>query len=221
MKFLRRLLVPVLVAASALVAIAAAAPAGPQDLGQGLAYVRVRNLAEDDSTLEAALSTGGPLVVDLRQAAARPEDAKLLEHALGLRRGRELLCVLVGPGTSPALAGILTTSPVHFTTLGIRGSVPAPRVVIEQPAEKDRAAYAAWDAGTPLATLVSGKIEKDRYDEASLMNDFSNGNTSGEPPEPDPTAKKAGADKPAPLVDRVLQRAINLHRALAAIKARS
>jgi hypothetical protein len=198
-----------------------AAPVSPRDLGQGLAYFRVHTLADDAKALEAAVEADGPLVVDLRYAAARTEDIPLFDHALARRRGTELLCVLVSPATAPGLATAFTAAKTRFVTLGVEGSVPTPRVVVAQTAETDRRAYDALETGTPLAALLSGKIEKDRYDEAALMNDFSNGNTSGEPPEPDPKAAKTGPEKAPVLVDRVLQRAVNLHRALAAIKPRS
>ena len=76
-------------------------------------------------------------------------------------------------------------------------------------------------AGTPVETLISGKIEKDRYDEATLVQEFKNGNPEAAPPQPpDPTAAKAtdAPAKPPVLVDRVLQRAVHLHAARLALR---
>lgn len=101
-------------------------------------------------------------------------------------------------------------------TLGAPGSAPAPNVVVQTAAAADRRAYDALETGTPLATLISGKVEKDRFDEATLVKEFKNGNPDASPPPlPDPTALKSAAapEKLVPLTDRVLQRAVHLHRA--------
>jgi hypothetical protein len=223
MMILSRRLVALLAAAAGLAAPCLAAPDSTQDLGQGLAYFRVHALADDSGALITALEANGALVLDVRYATARKEDAALFDHALAQHRGPALLCVLVSPATPPALADSIGTAPVRLTTFGVTGSVPAPRVAVaEQAPETDRRAYEAFDSGTPLAGLISGKIKKERYDEVSLMNDFSNGNTSAEPPpEPDLKSVKDAPVRPAALIDRVLQRAVDLDRALAAIKPRS
>jgi hypothetical protein len=221
MIFTRRL--PLLFAVLGCLAPAIAAGPGPnQDLGEGLAYFRVHSLADDAKALETAVAADTALVIDVRFAAVRAGDAPLFEQALAKHHGPALLCVLVSPSTAPELSGPLAAVPGRVATLGIAGSVPAAKVIVDQPAETDRRAYDAFESGTALAALISGKIEKDRYDEAALMNDFSNGNTSGEPPPaPDQKALKAAPEKPPALVDRVLQRAVHLYRALAAIKPRS
>jgi hypothetical protein len=100
-------------------------------------------------------------------------------------------------------------------TLGVKGSRPEPLVVIAQTAEADRAAYAALKSGTPLAQLISGKIEKERFDEAALVKEFKNGNHDALPPGATTASDKESA---APPVDRVLQRALHLHHALQALK---
>mgnify|MGYP000984374420 CR=1 FL=1 len=71
--------------------------------------------------------------------------------------------------------------------------------------------------------VTTGKIEKERFDEATLVQEFNNGNPDAEPPPlPDPTQPKLNEAAPvkAPLIDRVLQRAIQLHRALLALENR-
>jgi len=58
------------------------------------------------------------------------------------------------------------------------------------------------------------------------VHEFKNGHPDAEPPPaPDPTAAKPAGDTaketpPVPPTDRVLQRALHLHRALLALKAR-
>ncbi|MBI2515716.1 MAG: hypothetical protein HYV95_02260 [Opitutae bacterium] len=199
------------------------------DLGQGLGYLRVHSLNADEQAVTEALGSGQALVLDLRGAIADKLNAKELRDTLALRGGKEPLFVLVGPLTPPDLTETLATAPGKPVTLGVRAAVPAPQVVVQQAPETDLRAFEALESGLPLADLISGKIEKERYDEAALMNDFRNGNTEAEPPAPaDPTAtapatKPKGAEKAekAPvLIDRVLQRAVHLHRALLALRPR-
>jgi hypothetical protein len=196
--------------------------ATPVDLGSGLSYVRVHSFAVDEAALTTALAANNPLVVDLRYTSAAPENAETFYRVLARHTGPAPLFFLVSPSTPAALAETLAASSVKFISLGVKDSLPAAKVVVLQPADVDKRAYEALESGLPLADLLSGKIEKNRYDEASLMNDFRNGNTEPEPPPgPDPAAKHDETVKRAPvLMDRVLQRAVHLYNALQAIKAR-
>ncbi|MDI1249311.1 MAG: hypothetical protein PSV13_10650 [Lacunisphaera sp.] len=193
------------------------------DLGQGLSYLRVHSPAD---SFKAAAGTGA-LVLDLRYAMADETSAAELKSTLAARPANMPLFVLVSPDTPAVLAPIIHQSPA--LTLGIAGARPAPKVVVRAEAAADRSAYIALETGTALAPLVSGKVEKERYDEASLVEEFKNGNLDAQPPAaPDPTAAtagqpeepKAGGDpaKPAVPTDRVLQRAVHLHRALLALR---
>jgi hypothetical protein len=194
------------------------------DLDQGLSYLRIHSVADSEVALRQALPGDGALVLDLRYATANDASAAALRSALAGRSSNVPLYILVSPATPPALGPIINASPA--LTLGIGGSLPAPRVVVQPDATGDRRAYDALDAGTALAQLISGKIEKERFDEATLVQEFKNGNPDAHPvTPPDPTAPKPGdaAEKepPVPPVDRVLQRAVHLHRALLALKPRS
>lgn len=193
------------------------------DLGQGLSYLRIHSVTDAEVALRKAVPGAGALVLDLRYATAGDESAAALQTALAGRSPNNPLFILVSPATPPALGSVISASPA--LTLGAAGSLPAPKVVVQTDAATDRRAYDALEAGTPLAKLISGKIEKERFDEATLVQEFKNGNPDAAPaPTPDPTAAKpAGApekEPPAPLVDRVLQRAVHLHRALLALKSR-
>ncbi len=196
--------------------------ATPLDLGSGLSYVRVHSFPADEVALTTALAANSSLVVDLRYTSDATENAETFYRILAKHTGPAPLFFLVSPSTPAALAETLAASSIKFISLGVRNSLPAPKVVVQQPADVDQRAYEALESGLPLADLLSGKIDKSRYDEASLMNDFRNGNTEPEPPPgPDPTAKHDEAAKKAPvLTDRVLQRAVHLYNALQAIKAR-
>jgi len=178
------------------------------DLGEGLAYLRVSTIEEAFKSLAGNSS----LVLDLRQTSSPPEMIARLGEVLGKRIPGTPLFVLVSPDTPPALARAWQGKGV---TLGVTGCRPAPQVPVAQSTEEDRRACAALAAGTPLTELITGKVEKDRYDEATLVQEFKGGNHDAKPPAA--TASKPGAT-PGRLTDRVLQRAVHLHRALQALK---
>jgi hypothetical protein len=192
------------------------------DLGQGLSYLRIHSVAEASAALHKAVSGAGPLVLDLRYVTADEASAATLKQALAARPATAQLFILVSPATAPALAPAIATS--SALTLGAPESVPAPKVRVQTDAAADRRAYDALEAGTELSKLITGKIEKERFDEASLVKEFKDGNHGAEPAPPvDPTAPKpeatAGKEPAAtPPSDRVLQRAVHLHRALQALR---
>jgi hypothetical protein len=191
------------------------------DLGQGLSYLRIHSVAESEVVLRKAISGAQALVLDLRYATADEASASLVKSAIAGRSTETPLFVLVSPATPAALVPVISGhSPA--LTLGAPGSTPAPKVVVRTDAAGDRRAYDALDAGTELSKLVTGKIEKERFDEASLVQEFKNGHDPVPPPLADPTAPKTeAAPKEAPVMpptDRVLQRAIHLHRAMLAVR---
>jgi hypothetical protein len=194
----------------------------PTDLGQGLAYLRIHSVSAAEADLRKVLPSAGALVLDLRYATADESAPALVRSVLTGRPAGSLLLVLVSPATPASLAPVIAASTA--LTLGAPGSVPAAKVVVQTDAAADRRAFDALDTGTELPKLISGRIEKDRFDEASLVQEFKNGDHDPAPPAPpDPTAPKSEAssakEKPTPAtIDRVLQRAVNLHRALLALK---
>ncbi len=210
---------PLLLALSALASALMALATEPVDLGDGLSYLRVHSLGESARPLEVALAGGRALIIDLRRATATPEDAAAFGAGLARRNSRAALLLLAGPDTSAPVAAALGQLPSGALTLGVDGAQPKPSVVVAQPADADRRAYDALDGGMKLEDLVNGRIDKERFDEASLVQEFKNGNGSAAPP-PSPDPAKPAAEKAPVLTDRVLQRAIHLHRALAALKPR-
>lgn len=191
------------------------------DLGQGLAYLRVHSVADTEAALRKAVPGASALVLDLRYATANESSAAFLKAALAGRAANPPTFVLVSPATAAVLAPIIAASPV--VTLGVPGSTPAAKVTVQADAAADRKAFDALDAGTELSKLITGKIEKERYDEATLVQEFKNGAPDPAPSAAaDPTATKenAPAKETAPVVptDRVLQRAVHLHRALLALR---
>lgn len=194
--------------------------ATPVDLGPDMAYLRVR---EPGDLADTSAIAGRPLIVDFRFSATDAADLPPLRELLAAHDKAKSLFVLVGPATPAIIADALAGPRPGAITLGIAGSRPTPDVVVRQSPEADRAAYDAADRGTPLAALISGRLEKERYDESSLAKDFANGHhDAAPPPPPDPTAPAAtkANPPPAPPLDRVLQRAVQLQLARLAIRPR-
>jgi hypothetical protein len=194
------------------------------DLGSGLAYLRIHSLTDSEAALRKVVPEAGALVLDLRYTTANDGSAAILRAALAGHSAGAPLFILVSPATPAALDAVIRRSPA--LTLGAPGSVPAPDVVVQTAAAADRRAYDALDTGSALEKLISGRVEKERFDEATLVQEFKDGNPDPAPPQtPDPTAPKSVEDlakvPPVPLTDRVLQRAVHLHRALLALKPSS
>ncbi len=196
------------------------------DLGQGLAYLRVKSLAEVEKVVRSNVPTDRALVLDLRYSVADEASAAMLREVLAARRNaQQPLLILVSPATPAQVARSLDPLPARTLVLGMDGSVPAPSVLVRGDAATDRRAYDAADGGMPLGALINGKLDKERFDEATLVREFTNGNRdSRPPPAPNPAAPATPEQKkpePVPvLTDRVLQRAVQLHRALLAIRQR-
>ena len=191
------------------------------DLGQGLSYLSIQSLADSEKALRSAVPGAGALVLDLRHVTANNDSVDALRATLAGHSAGTPLFILVSPATPPAVADAITKTSTPVLTLGVAGSQPAPKLVVKADPESDRRAYDALLAGTPVETLITGKIAKERFDEATLVQEFKNGNHDAEPPAtPDPTTAKpaAATEKVPPLVDRVLQRAVHLHRALLALR---
>ena len=213
------------------------------DLGQGLGYLRIHSAADSEQALRSAVPGAGALVLDLRYATGDEASADALRAGLAAHTAPNApVFILVGPATPAAFATALARSASSVFTLGIAGSQPAPKVIVKTDAASDRRAYDALESGTPVGTIISGKVDKERFDEATLMEEFKNGNPDTDlpgdrpgqtpagqqtgtvsPDAPDPAeTKTAGAEaKPTPPVDRVLQRAVHLHRAMLALKPRA
>lgn len=191
--------------------------AEPLDLGADLAYLRVHSIVLEREALAAALLKSRALVLDLRYPADERGAGDILRQELAAPAPAPRIYVLVSPATPVPVVGAIAANSARLVTLGVKGAKPEPQVVVLQTAEDDRRAYDALAAGTPLAGLISGKIEKERFDEASLVQEFKNGNPAPQPPAPGTPPGKAES-QPERLTDRVLQRALHLHRALQALK---
>lgn len=206
------------VAATAADTAAKKGPSEAYDLGEGLGYVRVHSFTQDGARLTAALSASTALVIDCRYTKDTPVEPEALERAFTARKPDAFLALLVTNETGKLYLVFSALSPklIALTPSGAP-AYPHTSVVVTQPADVDRRAYDGLDSGMPLEALITGKIEKERFDEAELVKEFENGNANAAPP-PEPDPSKPVAEKAPVLTDRVLQRAVHLHRALLALK---
>ena len=214
-------LLPALFLALVLTELARAAPPEPIDLGANLAYLHIKSLADAAPLLSTAQSAQRPLVLDLRYATS--EAAALSVFQTALARHPAPLFILFSTATPQEIIAVVKQSAGAIITLSVAGAAAPAQIQVKADPAADRLAYEALGQGTLPAILVTGKIEKERFDEATLVQEFKNGNPDAEPPPlPDPTRPKLNEAAPvkAPLIDRVLQRAIQLHRALLALENR-
>ncbi len=190
-----------------------AAGAGPppgRDLGQGLVYVRVRELPAD---LPAKPEGKVPAsVIDVRYVRAGPEAATAFSAWLKFRATtRSPVFVLANRETSGELRQALR-APHHgsgIVVIGIAHADFEPDVGVRATAEEEKAAYDALGDGIPVASLLKDNPAKERIDEASLARERP-ASTMGE--------ERPGRKTVPPIIDATLQRAVHLHRSLAALR---
>ena len=201
-------------------------PSQEQNLGEGLSYFRVTNLAEQLPDIRAALEKHPALVLDLRGAAGNITAAQALRAALVPAKPDALVArfVLINAATAPAipfaLGGGIAESSIPRTVVIAPASSDVPAdVKAPGAAEDDKRACEAIAKGVPLATLLNHQPDKPRNDEAALLRE-QNGDDqqdSAAADAPDASAPAAPA-KPPPLTDSVLQLAVQIHRSLLALK---
>jgi len=203
------------------VATAAAALAAPlqRDLGQGLLYCRVHTLPADLPT-DVAIRHH-TWILDVRyvagdRAAATALTGWLKFHASAttpvlLLANADTSGVLLAPfAAADAIAGLIILGPSRADF--------APDIAVAVTPEGERRAYHALETGTPIEALITEKIEKARNDEAMLAREHLPDSALANPPEEGTDAGPRADKAPAQLLDPVLQRAVQLHRTLIALK---
>jgi hypothetical protein len=203
-------------------AVAARAASLDFDLGKGLAYHRIHQLPVDLPTAEAARLQ--PCVLDLRYvtgdaAAAAALAAWLKFHATA----RAPVFILANSATSSALVAPLATPRPGASIVVIGGAAPgfSPDLALKISPDVERRAYDALEHGTALETLITEATDKPRNDEAKLAKDRALDPAPVDEPRTTSSAeseKVAKPSPPAPLIDAALQRAVQLHRTMLALK---
>lgn len=245
---LRRALATAALILTALVSLPALTPALraailEHDLQQGLAYLRTSELPADLATIETTLTNRPALVLDLRHTTAADDSTASLGRFLSRAPAatRFVRLVLVSRHTDKSLLKQLATPHPGVVLLGAQAADLTLDVSVATTPEDDALAYEALNSGVSLDKLLSGTTpQKARHDEASLVRAHANGNGNGngrsspaDEPENDPAndpatgaihetsseeAKAEAPKPPAQPVDRVLLRAVQLHRTLLALK---
>lgn len=186
-------------------------------LPDGPAYLRSRDL----SLLDVG-SAPAALILDLRGLGeATPAGRERLNALLAAGSVRTVRLVLVDPETAPGLRAAVRAASGRVLTLGANLPTDAVDVAVATPVESDRRAVAAIDGGKAPQELLTAAPEKTRYDESAMVRDHAKGLPIPDaPPEVETDDAKAAPPKSpdAVLVDRVLERALHLHRALRAIR---
>jgi len=183
----------------------------PVDLGEGLLYLRIV-----DAASVPALEASSPLVLDLRRARSEtPEEASGLGNLL--RAAGPVRFVLISRETGAAVHHLLATRSPAVVTLSAGSVEPSPDFTVNAAAEEDLRAYDAYENGTDLARLIQPPIRKNRRDEAAIVRSRANGNGNNAASSEDPPAETTPEPEEPLLVDRVLQRAVHLHRGLKAL----
>jgi hypothetical protein len=200
---------PLIVAACA----ASRAPAATlvRDLGQGLTYYRVHELPLD----MPAPTSGkpGPCILDIRYAKSDEGSAGALRAWVMFNASaRAPVFVLENAQTDPALlAALPAKGPPGFVVLAPASAQMAPLISVNVSPEADRRAYDALEKGSDVQSLLSDYPDKPRIDEAYLEKEH-----IADSDAPDVISDKP--PPPRPLVDAMLQRAVQLHRGLLALK---
>lgn len=186
-----------------------------RDLGGGLTYVRAAVLPVDlpgQKDLRAC-------VLDLRYGTG--DESAAVAFAAWLKfhsSARTPVFILANAETATPVLEVLASSrlPAGSLTLGLPSPGFSPDVVIKTDADSERRAYnALTQTGSPEA-LIQENNGKSRYDEATMVREQTEiESPSVSPPTPEPLADQPRV--PPPLLDRTLQRAVQVHRGLSAL----
>jgi len=182
-----------------------------RDLGMGLTYYRVHQLPTDQPSPRSGRP--GACVVDLRYAKSDEGSAAALRAWVRFNASPHApIFLLENAQTDPALLAALPgNGQPGLIVLAPADARIGPDFPVRVSEKADRRAYEALEKGADISTLLSDYPDKPRIDEAYLEKEHL----------ADSDAPDVDTDKPAPprpLVDPMLQRAVQLHRGLLALK---
>ena len=193
-------------------ATASAAPL-EYDLGMGLVYCRVHALPAD---LPAGDSVRGrSCTLDIRYVRGGSGAAEALAGWLKFHSSRKTpVFLLTNAETSSALLSPFASANAVPGLIILGPDVPGfePDIAVRVTPKVDRLAYDALEHGAAIETLIADKRDKRRNDEAMLEREHLSDSAMVDGADTDEPAA------PPPLLDLVLQRSVQLHRALLALK---
>jgi hypothetical protein len=181
-----------------------------RDLGQGLSYYRVHQLPEDLPS--PASGSPGPCVLDLRFGRADESSASALRAWFRFNASaRTPILVLENGATSPSLLACVPMGSGGIIVLAPESAKLGADIAVRVAPAADRIAYDALEKGASVDSLLRDFPEKPRVDEAYLDKEHLSDSEAPEVPTEKPKI-------PPPLVDAMLQRAVQIHRGLIALK---
>jgi hypothetical protein len=193
----------------------AATPAGAatlvRDLGQGLTYFRVHDLPGDQPSPPSGRP--GACVIDLRFAKSDDASAATFRAWVTFNLSAHTpVFILENTQTDAALLAALPggAHPGLFVLAPISARI-SPDIAVHVTEDADKKAYDALEKGADVGSLLSDYPDKPRIDEAYLEKEHI---ADSDAPD-EPTDKPA---PPVPLTDPMLQRAVQLHRGLLALR---
>ena len=189
-----------------------------RDLGRGLEYFRVHRLPGD---LPADAAVGDhPVVLDIRYVPGDARDGRDL--LAWLRRHaaiRHPVFLLANPETGPSLLAPLDSPDAVIGLIILGPAAPdfSPDIALHVSPAVERRAYEALEHGASVRSLTVDIPVKSRQDEAMLDREHLPDSAL---PDLEDEADQAGPapSGPPPLIDAVLQRAIQLDRGLIALR---
>ncbi len=187
-----------------------------RDLGQGLAYFRIHSIPADLPSGDSA--RGRPCIVDLRYVRGDRAASTALLSWLKTHAGPKFpVFLLANPGTAPVLLVPLnsTRAVPDLVVLGPAARDFEPDISVPVSPSAERRAYDALEKGASIDSLVTEPVDKPRNDEERLDREHLSDSAVADQVDIGQPATPPAA--PA-LTDPVLQRAVQLHRALVALK---
>lgn len=191
-----------------------------RDLGENLYYFRARVLPRD---LPPAELKEKSVILDLRYALAENDATTALQTWLeSTATVKTPVFVLINADTAPAIREFLDARRSHPGLVTIGQAIPGfePDIAVDSSSDEERRAYDALTPETRIEALITENADKPRIDEASIMR--ARADAQDEPVEANPldrlTPTEKKTDSPPPPIDRTLQRAVHLHRALLALR---
>lgn len=200
----------------------ARATAVTRDLGEGLAFYRAETLPADLPVQEVKKK---PCVLDLRYAQGDAAAAVVLDSWLKFNATvRTPVFLLVNTDTAAALLAPLAAR-LPSPGVVVIGTPPvgiALDISLKVAPADEKKAYEALRNGVTIESLLNDSPEKARNDEARLAKDRQGNNPDAPRPSDDPldelASDKDAKAKAPPVIDTALQRAVQLHRSLKALK---